>query len=148
MDVDNAVTRKELTASAQSGLTANLLSNLDAVNATINIPVFSENFKIKAGESLSRDVIFYPCLVDNKYKYYACKIKTKCQLIDYDNSEYMKLSDPSDKPILTSPAYLSNTPENFYIARDIMESTRFLVSELFKDLIVKNNFNIKLKEIN
>ncbi|HGH1331712.1 TPA: hypothetical protein ACJKLF_003752, partial [Salmonella enterica subsp. enterica serovar Goldcoast] len=69
-------------------------------------------------------------------------------LIDYDKSEYLKLSDPSDKPILSSPVYLSNTPESFYIARDIMESTKFLVSELFKELVVKNNLNIKLKEIN
>ncbi|EJK0523834.1 hypothetical protein NKL93_001812 [Salmonella enterica] len=148
MDVDSAVIKKELMAFAQSGLTENLLSNLDAVNATINIPIFSENFKIKVGEALSEDVIFYPCLINDKYKYYACKIKTKYQLIDYSKSEYLKLLDPDDKPILSSPVYLSNTSENFYIARDIMENTKFLVSELFKELIVKNNLNIKLKEIN
>lgn len=148
MDVDSAVIKKELTASAQSGLTENLLSNLDAVNATINIPIFSENFKIKVGKALFEDVIFHPCLINGKHKYYVCKIKTKCQLIDYDKSEYLKLSDPSDKPILSSPVYLSNTPESFYIARDIMGSTKFLVSELFKDLVVKNNLNIKLREIN
>jgi hypothetical protein len=150
MDIGTNIVKKEIPALAQSGLTDNLLSNQDALDAIINVPIFSENFVKKVGTIMSKDITFYPCLINSKYRYYLGKIKTKCQLIDYNISEYWDISDDDDRdaePILSSPVYLSNTSESFYIARDIKEDTEFLVSELFKDLIIKYKFNIKIREV-
>ncbi|HEP1062906.1 TPA: hypothetical protein RFX11_001055 [Klebsiella aerogenes] len=147
MGVDNGISSKHIKASFQGALSISDYDNLDALNLIINVPMFSERLVSKIGDKLSIDADFYPCLINNEYKYYLCRIKTRLHLINLFRSEYLTLSRPDEKPVLSVPVYYSETTEDFYLARDIHEQTKFLLSERFRQAIMENNLNVKLKEV-
>ncbi|AMB86380.1 hypothetical protein AWM79_14140 [Pseudomonas agarici] len=131
---------------AQKNLTNEDIKKADFLNAIINVPIFSSRFVKKFQNQLVSEILFYPCTISKSHIFYIGKILNFLKIIDYANSKYMPLSDPNDPPILVEPKFMPPS-SNFFIARDVIESTHYVVSKKFKDLIIKNKFEINFKKI-
>lgn len=138
---------KNIKLIAQRNLTNEQITKADFLDAIINIPIFSDRLVKKLQDKLSGDVLFYPCSVNQSHIFYIGKILKSLKIIDCSNSKYIPLSNPNDPPILFEPKFIS-PQSDFFIARDITESTRYVVSDKFKNLIESEGFEINFKKVN
>jgi hypothetical protein len=138
---------KKMKLMAQTSLTDEHIAKADFLDAIVSIPIFSDRLVKKLQDRLSGDLLFYPCTVNQSHIFHAGKILKSLKIIDYSNSKYMPLSDPNEPPILFEPKFIS-PQSDFFIARDINESTRYVVSDKFKNLMESEGFEINFKKAN
>ena len=134
---------------AQEAYTQNNIIKEDFLECSTPIPIFSERFVNTLKNNLIEEMEFFKCNVkcENKmFDYFIGKIIKTKDLIDTNKSEYRELRDGSK--IIKIIKFFENIEEdNFIIARDTNEKYVFLVNDRFRELIEKENFNIKLKKI-
>jgi hypothetical protein len=134
---------------AQEDYNQNNIIKEDFLSCSTPIPIFSERFVNCLKNDLIDEMDFIKCCVkcnEKIFEYYIGKIKKTKELVDKENSEYRELRDGSK--VIHSMKYHKNIKEDdFIIARDTINIFVFLVNDRFKELIEKNNINIKLKKI-
>ena len=134
---------------AQEAYTQNNIIKEDFLECSTPIPIFSENFVNALKNNLIGEIEFFKCYVkceSKKFEYFIGKIIKTKDLIDTNKSEYRELEDGSK--VIKKINFFENIEENnFLIARDTKEKYVFLVNDRFKELIEKEDLNIKLKKI-
>ena len=136
----------ELTAIAQEELTKEILLEVDYLRDLImgGIPVFSARFKEVIQPHLNGEMDFVPCkvLVKNDfYLFYAVRINTIMPIIDYEKSGHRELARGGtiiDPPIIIK----EDIDPNFLIVRDAKYKSNFVVSNILKELIEKENLKV------
>jgi len=112
------------------------------------LPLFSKRFVNKVGNVMSKDVLFFPCklICDGAgLDWYVAKIIRRIPIIDKEASTYLTLS--GGYKVIKNARYRKDIEELFYIASDVEEKSRFVVSELFTDLCKENGLFIKFDEL-
>lgn len=143
----NSKPKKNIILTPQKALTNKLLIKLDFIDTTIDAPVFSKRLADKLASENIEGIEFYRCLIGELNEFYIGRITQSLPIIDHENSEYMKLSDPTDAPVLCTPKFI--TPENdFFIARDTIEPTQYAVSEKFISILKSDSFNVDFEKVN
>lgn len=132
-----------LTFVAQKGYTLKNISNTDCMISAIGL-LFSGRFINILGKKLEEDIQFYPCILKCEnidFKWYAIRIKRRIPIIDETTSIYRELSDGIK--FLDVPRFKKDISTPFFIAKDTVWKSCYVVSELFKELCEKNNMLIE-----
>ena len=129
---------------AQQNMKEKELDKCDYLDPLSGPPIFSERFVETFSALLTQDVEFRPAEIWCKSKskqFFLAKIKRCIDWIDYENSGCMILSD--GVKILNTPVVSKAVSEEFFLAKDSITKTRWVASEEFKKLVVKNKMNMK-----
>lgn len=123
------------------------IEETDFICSVYRALLFSKRFVERVGNTMSEDVMFFPCelICDGVgLDWYVAKIIQRIPIIDKEASTYQTLS--GGYKIIIHARYRKDIEEPFYIARDVEVGARFVVSELFMDLCKENGLLIKFIE--
>jgi hypothetical protein len=120
----------------------------DFLDCLIPMPIFSERFVNTLKNEFVNEIDFIKCKIkcDEKiFEYYIGKILKTKKLVDRKNSRYRKLTDGTET-ISEWSYYMDIDTKDFLIARDTVDKFIYLVTDEFKDLVLKNKMKIKFIE--
>lgn len=118
--------------SAQEGYRPSMLSTADYLGASIGVPIVSKIFVDAVGETIQKDITFYPCEVNcagTVFSFYVGRILTFAQLVNVEISDFRQLTD--GRKVLRTPRYNVAAEQYFFIARDQEFPHLFAASDAF-----------------
>ena len=148
MGDEDIIKKKKMIFIAGNGYTKQNIGKTDYIFCPCAL-LFSERFVKKVEAVLINELQFIPCKImcqGDTYEWYAARIIRRLPLIDKEASTYITLSE--GEKIYDIIKYRTNIEDNFFIAKDVDSITDFAVSELFRELCVKNELNINFKKVN
>ena len=119
------------------------INNTDCMESSIAL-LFSDRFVNTLGKKLEQDMQFLPCTLiceNQEFKWYAARINRRLSIIDEEASIYEELMD--GEKTIDLPRFRKDITTPFFIAKDIVWDTYYVVSELFKELCENNNMLIE-----
>lgn len=131
---------------AGKGYTYNQIQKLDFLNCIVPIPVFSCRFVKKYKELLKSELQFFPCKIKIKDKtidFFLGRILKSDNILDLKRSGSRTLTDGSSLPDV--PFFYQKRNDNFYVLRDCLFKSHYIVSKCFADLC--EEFNIEVKSV-
>jgi hypothetical protein len=133
----------DLRARAQSGYRASDLEEIDYVESTSPVPIFSKRFVDLIGQTLEDELVFHPCVIEcegSDYEFFAARTLLRLDLVDAARSSSRPLPDGGTS--LTKLAYLDESRTDFHIARDRNEVFDLVVTDAMRSLCETHDLNM------
>jgi len=137
-----------LVLEAQSGFSSEQLESLDYIQCSSPIPIFSKKFVVLFEEQFKGVMEFHPCIIKYEhrdYNFFMGDIQNKENIINESLSGVFTLSDGSS--MIDEPVVYFNIDYPFVILRDSTWMSSYIVSEVFKCFVEKNNLKMECELI-
>jgi len=120
---------------ADTGYSLRQLERLDFLNCILPIPIFSERFVEKNGDTLKNDLLFLPCRVqfhDKILTFYMARILKEATILDVELTGRRQLTDGTW--VCDAPHVYVQPDDDVYIVRDASHRSHYIVTEKFREI--------------
>lgn len=131
---------------AEKGYTQQQIQTLDFLNCILPIPLFSERFVEKNSDILKNEILFFPCKIKKEKditEFFLGRILRSGDILDVQHSGSRRLMDGTQIPDI--PFMYRIEAEDFYILRDKIYKSHYIISKKFASLC--EGFNLELKSV-
>lgn len=130
-------------ARAHPGAWTQEIGELDYLEATSPIPLFSPRFRAALGPELVDDIAFTECVVragDREYRFFAGRVLRSFDLVDPNASTSRTLTEESRS--LMALAFRDPSRTDFHLARDRAEPFALIATDALRSLCESRGLNV------